>query len=150
MCCCPWGHKELDKTERLNNRNVICASQVLLVVKNPPANAGDTRDTGLIPGSRRSREKEMANPLQDPCLEKPRGRRSLAGYMGSQRVDQDLAADHTHTQLIFNVVLVFSVQRSVSVIHTYTDTHMCIFFFFIIFSVMACHRMLDIVPCGVK
>ena len=26
------------------------ASQVLLVVKNPPANAGDVRDSGLIPG----------------------------------------------------------------------------------------------------
>ena len=30
------------------------ASQMALVVKNPPANAGDLRDTGLIPGSRRS------------------------------------------------------------------------------------------------
>ena len=30
--------------------NVFGASQVALVVKNPPANAGDTRDAGLIPG----------------------------------------------------------------------------------------------------
>ena len=30
------------------------ASQVALVVKNPPANAGNVRDTGLIPGSGRS------------------------------------------------------------------------------------------------
>ena len=29
-------------------------------VKNLPANAGDARDTGLIPGSRRSPEEEMA------------------------------------------------------------------------------------------
>ena len=29
------------------------ASHVVLVVKNPPANAGDTRDLGLIPGSGR-------------------------------------------------------------------------------------------------
>ena len=36
------------------------ASQVALVVKNPPANAGDARDTGLIPGSGRSLEKDMA------------------------------------------------------------------------------------------
>ena len=28
----------------------VSASQVALVVKNPPANAGDARDTGLIPG----------------------------------------------------------------------------------------------------
>ena len=31
-----------------------------LVVKNPPANSGDVRDTGLIPGSGISLEKEMA------------------------------------------------------------------------------------------
>ena len=30
------------------------ASQVALVVKNPPVNAGDARDTGSIPGSGRS------------------------------------------------------------------------------------------------
>ena len=27
----------------------VCASQVALAVKNPPANAGDIKDTGLIP-----------------------------------------------------------------------------------------------------
>ena len=32
----------------------VQASQVVLVVKNLPANAGDVRDVGLIPGSGRS------------------------------------------------------------------------------------------------
>ena len=36
------------------------ASQLALVVKNPPANAGDAGDTGLISGSGRSLEKDMA------------------------------------------------------------------------------------------
>ena len=40
------------------------ASQVALVVKNPPANAGDIRDTGSIPGSERSPERGNGNPLQ--------------------------------------------------------------------------------------
>ena len=40
------------------------ASQVVLVVKNPPANAGDIRDTGLIPGSGRSTGGGHGNPLQ--------------------------------------------------------------------------------------
>ena len=31
----------------------VWASQVVLVVKNPPANAGDARDTGSISGSGR-------------------------------------------------------------------------------------------------
>ena len=39
------------------------------MVKNPPANAGDSRDTGSIPGSGRSPGGENGNPLQYSCLE---------------------------------------------------------------------------------
>ena len=39
------------------------ASQVALVVKNPPANAGDISDMGLIPGSERSTGVGNGNPL---------------------------------------------------------------------------------------
>ena len=39
------------------------APQVTLVVKNPPANAGDLRDAGLIPGSGRSPGGGHGNPL---------------------------------------------------------------------------------------
>ena len=35
-------------------------SQVVIVVKNPPANAGDKRDEDSIPGSGRSLEEEIA------------------------------------------------------------------------------------------
>ena len=49
-------------------------SQVALVVKNPPANAGDTRDVGSIPGSVRSPEEENGNPLQYSCLRNSMGR----------------------------------------------------------------------------
>ena len=69
MRCCPGGHKELDTTERLNNNNLICASQVVLVVKNLPANAGDAEDTGLIPRLGRSPVKGNGNPFQYSCLE---------------------------------------------------------------------------------
>ena len=41
-----------------------------LVVKNPPANAGDIRDTGSIPESGKSGEVH-SNPLQYSCLENP-------------------------------------------------------------------------------
>ena len=37
----------------------------MLVVKNPPANAGDTRDTGSIPESGRSPEVGKGIPFQD-------------------------------------------------------------------------------------
>ena len=46
-------------------------SQVVLVVKNPLANAGDIRDLGLIPGSGRSLGEGNDNPLQYSCLENP-------------------------------------------------------------------------------
>jgi len=46
----------------------------VLVVKNPPANAGDRRDTGSTPGLGRSPGGGHGNPLQYSCLENPTGR----------------------------------------------------------------------------
>ena len=43
---------------------LLGASQVVLVVKNPPANAGDLRDAGLIPGSGKSTGGGHGKPLQ--------------------------------------------------------------------------------------
>ena len=39
------------------------------MVRNPPANAGDIKYTGSIPGSGRSPGRENGNPLQYSCLE---------------------------------------------------------------------------------
>ena len=44
-------------------------SQVALVIKIPPANAGDIRDTVLIPALGRSPGRGHSNPLQYSCLE---------------------------------------------------------------------------------
>ena len=44
------------------------------MVKNPPANAGDTRDMGLIPGLERSPGVGNGNLLQYSCLENSRDR----------------------------------------------------------------------------
>ena len=41
------------------------------MVRNPPANAGDIRDTGWTPGSRRSPEGGLGNALQYSGLENP-------------------------------------------------------------------------------
>ena len=49
------------------------------LVKNPPANAGDIRDMGLIPGWGRSPRGGRGNPLQYSPGES-HGQRSLAGY----------------------------------------------------------------------
>ena len=44
------------------------------MVKKPPANAGDVRDMGSIPGSGRSPGKGNGNTLQYSCLEDPMDR----------------------------------------------------------------------------
>ena len=46
-------------------------------------------------------------------------------------------------QLTYNVVFISAVQQSDSVIHIYT-------FFFIFFSIIFYHRILDIVPCAIQ
>ena len=55
------------KTERglvINTDNMIkWVTQVVLVVKDPPANAGDRRDVDLIPGLGRSPGEGHGNPL---------------------------------------------------------------------------------------
>ena len=54
-------------------------SQVTLVIKNPPANARDTRDMGSISGSERSPGGGHGNPLQYSYLENPHGQRNRGG-----------------------------------------------------------------------
>ena len=49
-------------------------SQVALVVKNLPVNAGELREVALMPGSGRSPGGGNGNPLQDSCLENPMDR----------------------------------------------------------------------------
>ena len=57
------------------------------MVRNPLGNAGDLRDTGLIPGSGRSPGEGHGNPLQYS----PHGERSLAGYSAHGRKELDRA-----------------------------------------------------------
>ena len=76
-----WALKKNGKSVEITLRLVeISTSQVVLVVKNPPANAGDARDAGSIPGSGRSPGGGLSSPLQYSCLENPHGQRNLVGY----------------------------------------------------------------------
>ena len=66
------------------------SSQVALVVKNLPANAGDARDEGSIPGSERSPGVRNGNALQyssveNSWTEEPGGLHPI----GLQRIGQD-------------------------------------------------------------
>ena len=88
-------------------KRVVVASQLTLVVKNPPANAGDARDAGLIPGSRRSPEGGHGNhssilAWEIPWTEEPGGLQSIE----SERVRHDWATQHStaqnHVSQLFN------------------------------------------------
>ena len=75
-----------------------------LVVKNPPANAGDVRDTGSIPGLGRSSRRGHGNPLQYSCLENPMDIRAWQATV--HRVAKSLTllklpGTHTLTKLDF-------------------------------------------------
>ena len=53
---------------------IYIASQVVLVIKNSPANEGDMRDAGLISGLGRSPGGGHGNPFRYSCLENPKDR----------------------------------------------------------------------------
>ena len=72
------------------------------MVKNPPANAGDIRDTGLNPGYGRFPGGGHGNPLQFSCLENPMDGgawwATVHGVTKSQtRLKRLYTHTHTHT-----------------------------------------------------
>ena len=68
------------------------------MVKNSPANAGATGDSGLIPGLVRSPGEGNGNPLQYSCLENSMGRG--AWQATSLWVAELDTTEHTHNLLL--------------------------------------------------
>ena len=79
------------------------AFQVVFMVKNPSANAGDIRDVGSIPESGRSPGGGHGNPFQYSCLENPKDRGAC--WVSIHRVAKSrtqlklLSCTHTHGQI---------------------------------------------------
>ena len=69
---------------------------MVLVVKNPPANAGDIKDTGLIPGSGRSPGKGHGNQLESSLLGSPKDRGAWRAIPSESDTAETLWM-HTHT-----------------------------------------------------
>ena len=82
--CMPHSKKKKKKKKSLAFLLAMCpvwfgrwhsgdarTSQVVLMVRDPPANAGDIRDVGLIPGSGWSPGGGHGNSLQYSCLKNP-------------------------------------------------------------------------------
>ena len=65
------------------------------MVENPPANAGDARDMGSIPGLGTSTEVRNGNPLQYSCLENSMDREAWqAAVRGVSKSWTALSAEH--------------------------------------------------------
>ena len=80
------------------------ASQVALVVKNPPANAGDIRKVGSVPGSGKSPAGGHGNPLQYSCLENRMHRRVWRATVHRVTgLDTTEAAEHANTHNFFSL-----------------------------------------------
>ena len=82
-----------------------------LVIKNPPADAGDIRDSGLVPELGRFPGVGHGNPLQYPCLENPMAEEP-GGLLsvGLQRIWHDCSdLAHTPLQAENMVVILWSI-----------------------------------------
>ena len=71
---------------------------MVLVIKNPPANAADIRDRDSVPGSGRSSEEGNGYPLLYFCLGNPmdRGAWWAKSPWGHKRLGHDLVIEHEH------------------------------------------------------
>ena len=92
------------------------------MVKNLPANAGDTRDTRCMfnPWVRKIPGVENDNQLQYSCLENPKERRAWGLYSPWGHKELDImqhAHTHTHTQISRRKLCFTWVQKHTTVIH---------------------------------
>jgi len=67
------------------------------VVKNPPANAGDVRNVGSIPGLEKFPGGGHGNPLQYSCLENPVDREAWPGVVHGVTKSRIRLSDGTTT-----------------------------------------------------
>ena len=82
-CYSPWGRKELDTTEQLNNNNFLlfpcCTQRGFPHGSDSKESACSAGDLGSIPVSKRSPGEGKGNSLQYSCLGNLKERR-LEGY----------------------------------------------------------------------
>ena len=86
-----------------SNLAVAAAVSGSMVKNPPPANAGDTADSSLIPGLRRSPGEGNGNPFQYSCLKYPRDRGDWQTTVYG--VTKSSTTEHTHAQRWANSAL---------------------------------------------
>ena len=94
---CPHGLSTLLYARGRQKCLLMVDSQMVLVVKNSPANAGDWRDAGSILGLERSPGEGNGNPLPYSCLEKSMDKGAL--WATVHGVTESDMIEHTHTMV---------------------------------------------------
>ena len=95
---------------------MIWASQVALLVNNPPTNAGDLRDAGSIPGSGRSPGGGNGHPLQYSCLENPMDRGACWATVHRVAKSQtQLKRLSTHTGILYHTLNLKSDSKTYTI-----------------------------------
>ena len=103
--------------------------QVALVVKNPPANAGDVRDAASLHRSGRSPGGVHGNPLQYSCLENPMHKgawRAAAHRVAKSWMWLKRLRTHTHVRFSeLSFLWVSDLERGLSWNLVCMETHCC-------------------------
>ena len=79
-----------------------------LVVKNPPANAGDRRDAGSIPESGKFPGRGHSNSLQYSCLENPKDRGAWQAIVHRVTKSQTCNIAHMHALYICMFICIYA------------------------------------------
>ena len=90
---------------------LILAFQVALAVRNLPANAGDTRDAGSIPGLGRSPGRGNGNPFQYSCWENSTNRGTWRATVHGIAKSQTRLKTRTHRHRLMAVPSYFNVSK---------------------------------------
>ena len=93
VCCSPWGRKDLDTTERLNNGFLLLGS----VVKNQAVSAAVTGHTDSIPGSGTIPWRRAWQPTPVFLPRESQGQRSLVEYNPRGRTCEFLSVNFMPT-----------------------------------------------------
>ena len=95
------------------------------VVKNPPADAGDVRDSGWIPGSGRSSGGGNGNPLQYSCLENSLARGAWWATVYGVAKSQTHRSNSACKGYAFEFTLLFNFTVGTSWPTTCLEDHHC-------------------------
>ena len=121
-----------------------CSNSLLAqLVKNLLANAGNTRDVGLIPGSGRSPGEGNDNPLQYSCLENSMGRGAWQAkvYRVTKNLTRLSTRVHTHNQFTGKYP---TTQTHNFAYFSYNSKILCLYKFILLILINICMTVVKI------